>query len=178
MKIAMVKKIIFVAVLMLISACASTEESPLDKDTMTCPLVFINKNEYATLIFNKVPVQIALTGYNGTCNIVDKRNMSYAVIEPIFEIRRLVNDEIERVPFTYYVSSDYGYPQSYREYKEVAYIPRYSKTARFVGHKIKVPLPEELKYNYGINMGLIIKPSEQIYNNRYFNFHFNGDEEI
>ena len=105
--------------------------------------------------------------------MIPKYNQSYAVVAPVFEIRRFLAGEIEKINFQFKVTAG-GVSHTY---KETAYIPKSEKSIRYVGQKVKIPLPEAQKYNYGITIELLVNPEIQKYNNDYFDMHYNADRE-
>ena len=170
--------------LALILLCSSSCSLFEDKNNPTyleppCPLVTLQDTEYTVLVQHKDAYQIILTGYYGDCYLSRRKYQSYAIIQPIFTIRRLEAGDQTNVPFNFYVSASAGpvSGQFYRHYHEIATLPEFDKETRYVGSKITVPLPDSVKYSYNINLGLEIEPKEQIYNNRYFNEHFDYSED-
>lgn len=144
-----------------------------------CPLVTMQNTEYTVLVQHKDAYQIILVGYYGDCYMSRRKYQSYAIIQPIFTIRRLEAGDQTNVSFDFYVSASAGpvSGQFYQRYHETATLPEFDKETRYIGSKIKVPLPESTKYSYNINLGLEVEPQEQIYNNRYFNYHFDYSED-
>lgn len=144
-----------------------------------CPLISLQDTDYTPIIQHKDTFQISLLGYYADCNLRQRKHQSYAIVQPIFMIRRLQATGQVNVPFDFYLEVVQG-PASIqfrRQYHEIATIPEFDKEVRYVGQKVKVSLPETHKYNYPMNLGLVISPQEQIYNNRYFNEHFDYSED-
>ncbi len=188
----MIKKLFFFFCIMLLASCSYDSPCTLcgqgcdsgcydevEQTPRTCPLVYLRDTAYTQLVQHKDAFQVTLVGYNGHCHLDIRNNRSQAVVEPIFIIRRLSATDETNVPFAFYTSTEYG-PDSHRRYQvyyEVATIPEFEKEIRYIGKKAQVRLPQDLLFSYGINLGLVIKPREQIYNNRYFDNHFDYSED-
>lgn len=168
------RKLIHVLAITSLTACTYTyyiEKEP--EENLICPLVNVQYDSYARLILNEDSFQVSLVDYQGCCNMIPKYNQSYAVVAPVFEIRRFLAGEIEKINFQFKVTAG-GVSHTY---KETAYIPKSEKSIRYVGQKVKIPLPEAQKYNYGITIELLVNPEIQKYNNDYFDIHYNADRE-
>ncbi len=176
----MFKKIFILLVLPFCFSCSWEEEAPNPAYLEPpCPLITLEDTDYTVMVQHKDAFQISLVGYYGDCHMSNKKHHSYAIIQPIFMIRRLEATEQTNVPFDFYVEAVQGPTsgQFYRHYHEIATIPEFDKEVRYVGRKVRVFLPEAVKYMYEMNLGLEIKPREQIYNNRYFDEHFDYSED-
>lgn len=168
------RKLIHVLAITSLTACTYTyyiEKEP--EENLICPLVNVQTESYTRLVLNEDAFQISLVGYEGCCNMSTLYNQSCAGVAPVFEIRRFLAGEIEKINFQFKVTAG-GVSHTY---KETAYIPKSEKSIRYVGQKVKIPLPEAQKYNYGITIELLVNPEIQKYNNDYFDIHYNADRE-
>ena len=170
----MYRRIAELSVLLLLTGCTYTyyiEKEP--EQNLICPLVNVKTESYTRIVLNEDTFQVSLVGYEGCCNMSMQYNQSCANVAPVFVIRRLLAGEIEKINFRFRVSAG-GVSQTYNE---TAYIPKSEKSIRYVGQKVRIPLPEEQKYNYGITIELLVNPEIQKYNNDYFDIHYNADRE-
>lgn len=170
----MYRRIAELSVLLLLTGCTYTyyiEKEP--EQNLICPLVNVKTESYTRIVLNEDTFQVSLVGYEGCCNMSTQYNQSCARVAPVFVIRRLLAGEIENINFRFRVSAG-GVSQTYNE---TAYIPKSEKSIRYVGQKVRIPLPEAQKYNYGITIELLVNPEIQKYNNDYFDIHYNADRE-
>ena len=170
----MYRRIAELSVLLLLTGCTYTyyiEKEP--EQNLICPLVNVKTESYTRIVLNEDTFQVSLVGYEGCCNMSTQYNQSCARAAPVFVIRRLLAGEIEKINFRFRVSAG-GVSQTYNE---TAYIPKSEKSIRYVGQKVRSPLPEAQKYNYGITIELLLNPEIQKYNNEYFDIHYNADRD-
>ena len=96
-----------------------------------------------------------------------------AVVQPVFRIRRLETGKKVNVPFEYYIQTAYGT----RKERIVATMPEFKKEILYTSQPVKIAIPYKLRYDTAINIGLIVNPRAQIYNNQYFDKNFDPAEE-
>lgn len=166
----MLKKLLLVVGAFLCMSCVARKREDAPK---ICPLVSINENSYTKIIQHVDAYEISLDGYHGDCIISTPMHETTAVIQPVFTIRRLKADGQVNVPLDYYVESPYGRMRQH----VIATLPEFEKEVRYLSRPVKIPLDYRLRYETVINLGLIINPPEQIYNNRYFYERFSYNEE-
>ena len=176
-----VSKILLLLTLPFFASCAwqdDEEPNPVYLEP-PCPLITLKDIDYTVMVQHKDTFQVSLVGYYGDCNMSMRKHHSFAIIQPIFMIRRLQATDQTNVPFDFYVEAVQGpiSGQFYRKYHEIATLPEFDKEVRYVGRKVRVFFPEAIKHTYEMNLGLVISPREQIYNNRYFNEHFDYSED-
>ncbi len=176
----MLKRFLFLSLLFLAASCRPFQCcSDEYKEAQICPLVNLRNTSFTRVVQHMDSFEITLVGYNGSCFMDGRLGRSRAQVQPIFVIRRLEAGDTKNVPFDFYTETTYG-PADYvgkRTYHQIATIPEFQKEIRYVGKTVSVPLPDTMKYNYGIILGLVINPEEQIYNDRTFNAKFDYSEE-
>lgn len=177
----MLKRLFILSIFIFLSSCSHgqwfwEEES---KEPTICPLINMRDTSYAKFVQHLDSYQIMLVGYNGSCFMDPMGRNSRAIIQPVFVIRRQKAVDTVDVPFKFYTETTYG-PADFvgrRTYNQIATIPEFQKEIHYTGQKVEVKLPEILKNGYAVNLGLVIDPAEQIYNNRTFDNTFNYSEE-
>ena len=145
-------------------------------DYETCPRVqIIRDNAYLTQVVNyREEFQINLIGYDGYCYYDRKIEQNKALIKPIFQIMRLRPSDETDVHFAFYTETVKGPPQyiGKKTHYAVATIPSDALEIEYTAPQVMVYVPEEYKYSYDINMGLVISPEERKYNHRTFDIEY------
>lgn len=166
----MLKKICL-SLLFFLSSCGSNY---MDYDT--CPRVqIIRDNAYLTQVVNyREEFQINLIGYDGYCYFDRNIKQNKALIKPIFQIKRLRPSDETDVHFAFYTETIKGPPQyiGKKTHHAVAQIPSDAIEIEYTAPQVMVYVPEEYKYSYDINMGLVISPEERKYNHRTFDIEY------
>ena len=128
-------------------------------DYETCPRVqIIRDNAYLTQVVNyREEFQINLIGYDGYCYYDKKIEQNKALIKPIFQIKRLRPSDETDVHFAFYTETVQGPPQyiGKKTHYAVATIPADALEIEYTAPQVMVYVPEEYKYSYDINMGLV-----------------------
>ncbi len=145
-------------------------------DYETCPRVqIIRDNAYLTQVVNyREEFQINLIGYDGYCYYDRKIKQNKALIKPIFQIKRLRPSDETDVHFAFYTETVKGPPEylGKKTHYAVAAIPSDAIEIEYTAPQVMVYVPEEYKYSYDINMGLVISPEERKYNHRTFDIEY------
>ncbi len=145
-------------------------------DYETCPRVqIIRDNAYLTQIVNyREEFQINLIGYDGYCYYDRKIEQNKALIKPIFQIKRLRPSDETDVHFAFYTETVKGPPQyiGKKTHYAAVRIPADALEIEYTAPQVMVYVPEEYKYSYDINMGLVISPEEKKYNHRTFDIEY------
>ncbi len=141
-------------------------------DDMMCPRVVIPRDTaYLTQIVNyREKFQISLVGYEGHCYFDTRVNRDKAVINPVFKIKRLRRSDETDVHFAYYTETVKG-PPAYlgkKTYYMAVAVPADETETTYTAPSIEVKIPPEMKYEFDINLGLVISPEEAKYNRRTF----------
>lgn len=166
----LLRNTIHVILILLSISCTTQKEEKIK----VCPRIFIAENSsYSKIVQHMDTYQISIDGYHSDCINVNSVQDTIAVIQPIFRLRRLDAGNEVNVPFEYYIQTAYG---TQREYL-IATFPEFKKEILYSGAPVKISIPYKLRYDTAINIGLIVNPQEQIYNNRYFNEKFDYSEE-
>ncbi|MBE6458419.1 MAG: hypothetical protein IJW72_06080 [Alphaproteobacteria bacterium] len=169
-----------VGVLLLLSACASSHR---EADYM-CPNVRIPRDTaYVTQQSSySEEVQIEIVGYEGYCvtaNTIDRR---YAVIKPLFKIRRLKEGQDTRIDFSYYTKTIQGPPEflGLRKYFASVDIPHDVAEKEFSGGEVKVRIPIQGYNDFAILLGMDVSAAEYDYNQKTFDIEYRylTEEEI
>ena len=149
--------------LLLLVLAAGCQSGVMDYET--CPRVqIIRDNAYLTQVVNyREEFQINLIGYDGYCYMDRKINQNKALIKPIFQIKRLRPSDETDVPPQYIGK---------KTHFAVATIPADVLEIEYTAPQVMVYVPEEYKYSYDINMGLVISPEERKYNHRTFDIEY------
>ncbi len=145
-------------------------------DYETCPRVqIIRDNAYLTQVVNyREEFQINLIGYDGYCYYDRKIEQNKALIKPIFQIKRLRPSDETDVHFAFYTETVKGPPQyiGKKTHFAAVTIPLDATEIEYTAPQVMVYVPEEYKYSYDINMGLVISPEERKYNHRTFDIEY------
>jgi len=145
-------------------------------DYETCPRVqIIRDNAYLTQVVNyRENFQVNLIGYDGYCFYDRKLGQNKALIKPVFQIKRLRPGDETEVHFAFYTETIKGPPQyiGKKTHFTVAEIPADVIEIEYTAPQVQVYVPEEFKYSYDINMGLVISPEERKYNKRTFDIEY------
>lgn len=167
-------RILVLLFLVVLSSCRHASED-------VCPRVIINRDtSYLTQIVNyREEFQIAITGFDGYCYMDTRVNRTKAVINPVFSIKRLRPSDETDVHFAYYTETVKG-PPAYlgkKTYFATVTIPAGELETEYKAPAVEVKVPENMKYEFDINLGLVISPEEQKYNSRTFdiNYRYHND---
>lgn len=141
-----------------------------------CPRVVINRDtSYLTQIVNyREEFQVSVIGFEGYCYMDTRVNRTKAVIEPIFKIKRLRKSDETDVHFAYFTETVKG-PPAYlgkKTYYLNVTIPADRLEMEYKAPAVQVKVPEDMKYEFDINLGLIISKEEQKYNERTFDINY------
>ncbi len=166
-------KLFVLPVLLFLSACVTPQVAEI------CPRVVIpRETAYQTQIVNyKEQFQISLVGYNGFCYKDERVNRTKAVIEPVFLIRRVRPGDENAVSFAYFTETVKG-PPAYlgkKTYYADVYIPADREEMEYTAPQVEVKVPEGMKYDFDINLGLVLSPEELKYNRRTFDINYRMD---
>ncbi len=145
-------------------------------DEAICPRVVIPRDTaYLTQIVNyREEFQISLLGYEGHCYFDTRVNRDKAVINPVFKIKRLRKSDETDVHFAYYTETVKG-PPAYLGKKTyyLAVTLAFDETEKiYTAPAVEVKIPPEMKYEFDINLGLVISPEEMRYNRRTFDIDY------
>lgn len=158
--------------ILLLSSCASSYS---EADYM-CPNVKIPRTTaYVTQKASySEEVQIEVIGYEGYCinaNTVDRR---FAVIKPLFKIRRLKEGYDTRVDFSYFTETVKGPPEfiGRRNYFASVDIPRDVTEKQFSGSAVKVRVPQQGYNDFTILLGMDVSDAEHDYNQKTFDIEY------
>lgn len=141
-----------------------------------CPRVnILRDSSYLTQIVNyREEFQISLIGYEGHCYFDSRVNKDKAVINPIFKIKRLRKSDETDVHFAYYTETIKG-PPAYlgkRTYYLAVSIPENERELIYKADSVEVKIPPQMKYEFDINLGLVISKEESKYNQRTFDIDY------
>lgn len=164
-------KKIGLAFLLLAAGCTGP-----DYEYAICPRVqIVRDNAYMTQVVNYYEeFQITVTGFEGYCFFDKRISQNKALINPIFEIKRLRPSPETDVHFAYYTETVKG-PPAYlgkKTHYVVAHIGANATEIEFKAPQVMVYVPEEMKYSFDINLGLVISPDERKYNQRTFDINY------
>lgn len=159
-------------ILLLVSSCASSHS---EADYL-CPNVKIPRTTaYVTQkAYYSEEVQIEVIGYEGYCitaNTVDRR---FAVIKPLFKVRRLKEGHDTRVDFSYFTETVKGPPEflGRRNYFASVDIPRDMTEKQFSGGPVKVRVPQQGYNDFTILLGMDVSAAEHDYNQKTFDIEY------
>ena len=146
-----------------------------------CPQVQIIRDEsYLTQFVNyKETFQISIVGYEGSCHYNSSVERYQAVIRPIFKIKRIRPSDETDVRFSYYTETVRG-PIEYlgkKTYYVTAPIAADATESEYKASAVKVYIPDTMKYDFDVNLGLWISPEEAKYNRRTFDVNYELMEE-
>lgn len=147
-----------------------------DYEYEICPRVqIVRDNAYVTQVVNSYEqFQITLKGFDGYCFYDSRIEQNKALINPVFEIKRLRPSSETDVHFAYYTETVKG-PPAYigrKTHHVVAHIGSQAREIEFKAPQVMVYVPEEMKYSFDINLGLVISPEERKYNQRTFDINY------
>lgn len=163
-------KVLVLFFIFLLSSCRHGESEGL------CPRVVINREDsYLTQIVNyREEFQISIIGFDGYCYFDTRVNRTKAVIEPIFKIKRLRQSDESDVHFAYFTETVKG-PPAYlgkKTYYLNVTIPENELETEYKAKAVEVKIPEDMKYEFDINLGLVMTKEEQKYNERTFDINY------
>ena len=167
----------FIAVLLLspsyIQSTAKTE-SRLVKDAFGTDSSYyvIQKANYRN------EFQIRLTGYESYCYFDEVSSRHYAMIKPLFLIRRIRTTDESRVDFNFYTETIKGPPAflGKKTYFEAVSLSADENEKEFKGKAVEVKIPQEMMYEFEIFAGLVISPQGKVYNQRFFDVDMEYDD--
>ena len=102
--------------------------------------------------------------------VIPRVNRDKAVINPVFKIKRLRRSDETDVHFAYYTETVKG-PPAYlgkKTYYMAVAVPADETEMTYTAPSVEVKIPPEMKYEFDINLGLVISPEEAKYNRRTF----------
>ena len=145
-------------------------------DYETCPRVQIMREDayLSQVVHSRETFQINLIGFDGYCYWDKKIKQNKALIKPIFQIKRLRPSDETEVHFSFYTETVKGPPEylGKKTHFAVAPIPATALEIEYTAPQVLVYVPEEYKYSYDINMGLVITAEERKYNHRTFDVEY------
>ena len=168
----------------LMTAClvvVSCATSSVDDGKFSCPKISIPLDK--AYIIQKAnyrnEFQIRLTGYESYCYFDEVSSRHYAMIKPLFLIRRIRTTDESRVDFNFYTETIKG-PPGYigkKSYPASINIAENEYEKKFSGPFVKVKVPTN-DSEFEIFLGLDLSASEYNYNKRGFNidYHYEGEE--
>lgn len=156
-------------VIFLLSACQGYVEK-------LCPRVIIPRDtSYLTQVVNYYEeFQISVVGFDGYCYFDNRVNRTKGVINPIFKVKRLRPSDETDVHFAYYTETIKG-PPAYlgkKTYYLTVTIPAGELETTYKAPPVEVKVPENMKYDFDINLGLVQSPEESKYNKRTFDINY------
>jgi len=143
-----------------------------DYSKFICPLVKIPRDTAYLKRFtgNREDYRITVTGYEGFCYLDTASNEFKAVLSPTFVIRRLQPTNESDIHFSFYTETLKGPPEflGKRGFFEHVNMPLDAAEIEFKGKSVEVRIPENMKYDFDINLGLILSVSDRDINRRTF----------
>ena len=160
---------------LLVAGCQNTEHYSYTSHG-NCPQVQIARDDsYLTQFVNyKETFQISIIGYEGHCFYNQTIARYQAVIRPIFKIKRIRPSDETDVRFSYYTETARG-PIEYlgkKTYHITAPIARNAVETEYKAPAVKAYIPETMRYDFDVSLGLWISPEEQKYNRRTFDVNY------
>ncbi len=107
--------------------------------------------------------QINLIGYESYCFTHSSNNRRYAVITPLFKVRRLQADDTTSLDVNFYVKTSIN-AEDYlgvKEFSQVLNIPQSSKEEVIKGRRTLTRIPKLPYGDFDIRLGLVLTPSER-----------------
>lgn len=141
-----------------------------------CPRVRIPRvTSYVSQVVNWCErFQVSVTGYDGYCYYDKRVNRTKAVINPIFKIKRLRKSDENDVSFAYFTETVKG-PPAYlgkKTYYLNVTIPENKSEMIYTAPAVEVKVPEDMKDEFDINLGLVLTKEELKYNKRTFDIDY------
>lgn len=158
--------------LLLLVSCVDKHHSINDTDYNCIEVSIPRSTAYVVQKVNyKNDFQIEVVGYSAHCYFDTRINRRKAVITPQFVVKRLRGDLDETdVDFEYYTQTIKGPPEylGQKQYFGRVVIPLDKKEVRFSGSSLELKIPNQGYEDFEVNLGLVLIPKEQQYNNRTF----------
>ena len=149
----------FIFFILLISACSSRSLPESD-----CPLINIPR-ETARLYQNdrlSDKFQVNITGYEAYCytNGSDKRR--YALIEPLFKVRRLEESTVNTLDASFYVKTSGAREDfiGFQSYEQQLSIAPNVKEQTIKGRQATIRIPAPPYEDFSINLGFAMSPNQ------------------
>ena len=98
----------------------------------------------------------------------------FYTVSEVYTISKEVSNRWVFFYFAFYTETVKGPPQyiGKKTHFAVATIPADVLEIEYTAPQVMVYVPEEYKYSYDINMGLVISPEERKYNHRTFDIEY------
>ena len=167
----MLKKLLLL-LLVATTACSHKETS----NKKICPQVTIQRSDayFTQKGWEHEEFSVELIGYEGYCYLDNRINKHKAVISPIYRINRLrPNDETD-VMFHFFAEPPNGRKKIF--YQDNIKLTTDLKEAEPKGREIELEIPENMKYNYNIKLGMYISNKNKKFNNKTFDVPLNYEE--
>ncbi len=143
-----------------LTACSSAVN-----DASRCPLISIPRETarvYQT-DGSADKFQINLVGYESYCYTEPADNRRYAMITPIFKVRRLESSNITALDINFYVKTSVN-AEDYlgiRQFNQVLNIPLSAKEITVRGRQTKTRITKQPYKNFSINLGIAMTKAEK-----------------
>ena len=154
------KLLVTIFVLML-AGCSLWSQEEVDG----CPKISIPQDADRVFQSNGVSdtFQINLIGYESFCFTHSSNNRRYAVITPLFKVRRLQADDTTSLDIKFYVKTSIN-AEDYlgvKEFYQVLNIPQSSKEEIIKGRRTLTRIPKLPYGDFDIRLGLVLTSAEK-----------------
>ena len=153
------KRVLICLFTIIIAACGTAPQ-----EARQCPLISVPKEMsriYQTF-GHADKFQITLSGYESYCYTEQANNRRYAVITPIFKVRRLEPDTTTSLDVNFYVKTSVN-AEDYlgiRHFSQKLDIPLNAKEVTIVGRQTKTRIANPPYDGFTISLGLVLSPED------------------
>lgn len=138
---------------LIVAAC-----SPSRQNEDGCPQMDVSKENSKIYQSDNISdkFQVNLNGYDAYCYTDIHNNRRYAVIAPIFKVRRLESSQTDSLDVDFYIKNN-GNPQDYfgeRVYNQQLNIERNVREQTIKGKEISIRIPRQPYNDFRLELGL------------------------
>ena len=156
MKVVLMKRFLSFLSMLLIASCSSGYNTEND-----CPPIYIPR-ESTRIYKNNGSIddfQINVVGFDAYCYTEEANNRRYAIISPVFKVRRLEDSHTTSLDVDFYVKTSVN-KEDYvgiNRFNQVLNIPSDSKDAIIRGKETKTRIMKQPYGDFSIDLGIVLE---------------------
>lgn len=154
------KRVLKYFFLVFLTACSSAPDNANE-----CPLISISRETSRSFYQDNQAdkFQINLIGFEGYCYTEPSNNRRYALITPIFKVRRLESSSITSLDVDFYVKTSINAVDylGFRKFSQTLNIPSNTKEITITGRQTKTRISMPPYDGFDIKLGLSLTDAEK-----------------